>query len=136
MSSTSSDHNDSLKTATITVRVIKSFPYRTCKNLVVRGLDLTTITIGEFKARAVNDVKTLPGWKPYQNVELDSMKLYTKAHGTKTQNLIINLDRPDWMFDDDSKTLAEVGCEHETEVSFFNRTAYDEYLADPVNKWD
>ncbi|KAF3168414.1 hypothetical protein TWF788_010913 [Orbilia oligospora] len=70
MYSTPSDQNDSLKTATITVRVIKSFPYRTCKNLVVRGLDLTAITIGEFKARAVNDVKTLPGWKPYQNVEL------------------------------------------------------------------
>ncbi|KAK6505351.1 hypothetical protein TWF481_007256 [Arthrobotrys musiformis] len=134
MASTSSD--DSLKNATITVRVIKSFPYRTCKNLVIRGLDLTGVTVGEFKARAGSDVKTLSGWKPYQNVEFDAMKLYTKAHGTKTQNLIINLDRPDWMFDDDSKTLAEVGCEHETEVSFFNRAAYEEYLADPVNKWE
>ncbi|KAK6541233.1 hypothetical protein TWF694_008600 [Orbilia ellipsospora] len=56
------------------------------------------------------DVHTLSGWKPYQNVQFDSMKLYTKAQGTKTQNLIINLDNPEWMFDDDSKTLAEVGC--------------------------
>ncbi|KAF3927397.1 hypothetical protein ABW21_db0205622 [Orbilia brochopaga] len=121
--------------ATITVRVIKSFPYRTCKNLVVHGLDLAAVTVGEFKARVANDVKISSGWKPYQNVEFDTMKLYTKAFGTKTQNLIINIDHPEWVFDDDAKTLAEVGCEHETEVSFFNRAAYDEYVANPVDKW-
>ncbi|KAF3905549.1 hypothetical protein AA313_de0204749 [Arthrobotrys entomopaga] len=69
-------------------------------------------------------------------VHKDSMKLYTKAQGTKTQNLIINLDKPEWMFDDDSKTLAEMGCEHETEVSFFNMEAYEDYRSNPVNKWD
>lgn len=36
------------------------------------------------------------------------MKLYVKAHGSKTQNLIINLDHEDW-FMDDNKTLAEYG---------------------------
>ncbi|KAK6541232.1 hypothetical protein TWF694_008600 [Orbilia ellipsospora] len=132
----SAEHQDTLKKATITVRVIKSFTYRTCKNLVARDLDLTTLTVGDFKERARNDVHTLSGWKPYQNVQFDSMKLYTKAQGTKTQNLIINLDNPEWMFDDDSKTLAEVGCEHETEVSFFNMEAYEEYRTNPVNKWD
>ncbi|EPS38409.1 hypothetical protein H072_7861 [Dactylellina haptotyla CBS 200.50] len=132
----SMEHEDIQEKATITVRVIKSFPYRTCKNLILRDLDLTTLTVGDFKARAQNDVKTLPGWKPYQNVEFDSMKLYTKAQGTKNQNLIINMDHPEWMFDDDSKTLAEMGCGHETEVSFFNKDAYEEYVKDPVNKWE
>lgn len=39
------------------------------------------------------------------------MKLYTKAMGTKTQNLIINLedDESKWYTDDD-KTLADYGC--------------------------
>lgn len=32
--------------ATLTVRVIKSFPFRTCKNLVLKDLDLTTMTVG------------------------------------------------------------------------------------------
>lgn len=42
---------------------------------------------------------------------LDTLKLYTKAMGTKTQNLIINLeDDPEKWFTDDEKTLAEYGC--------------------------
>lgn len=35
-----------LTDATLTVRVIKSFPFRTCKNLVLKDLDLTTMTVG------------------------------------------------------------------------------------------
>lgn len=91
------------------------------------------------------------------------------AQGTKTQNLIINLDHdPEWIFDDDYQTLEGVGCrkcigqpqsivflnsrhsailttllllvepwvENETELSFFNRRAYEEYKANPVNKWE
>ena len=60
--------------------------------------------------------------------QIDTMKLYTKAHGAKvgqilrvrplhaqrsrlgkTTNLIINLDRDDWILDDDSKFLVDVG---------------------------
>jgi len=39
----------------------------------------------------------------------DCLKLYTKAHGSKTTNLIINLDHDDWILDDDNVTLASVG---------------------------
>jgi hypothetical protein len=40
------------------------------------------------------------------------MKLYTKAHGTKTMNLIINMEDKSEadMFWDDEKTLAAYGC--------------------------
>lgn len=43
---------------------------------------------------------------------VDTLKLYTKAQGTKTQNLIINMEDKDdeKIFRDDSKTLAEYGC--------------------------
>jgi len=62
---------------------------------------------------------------PYRR--LDTMKLYTKAHGAKvceaddkffpkyclmflqTTNLIINLDHDEWIIDDDSKILTELG---------------------------
>jgi len=64
------------------------------------------------------------------------MKLYTKAHGAKTTNLIINLDHDDWILDDDEKILADLGFENETEISFFNRELYKAFEADPQTSWD
>lgn len=46
--------------ATITVRVIKSFPYRTCKNLVIGRLDLSTVTVGVIKAMVENGKLNTP----------------------------------------------------------------------------
>jgi len=66
---------------------------------------------------------------PYRR--LDTMKLYTKAHGAKTTNLIINLDHDEWIIDDDSKILTELGFENETEVSLFNRELYDQFKLNP-----
>lgn len=65
------------------------------------------------------------------------MKIYTRAHGAKTTNLIINLDRPEWVLDGENKgkTLAELGLENEAELSFFHRTDYEEFLKDPTTKW-
>lgn len=37
----------------LTIRVIKSFEYRTCKNLVVDHLDLTTMTVGALKEKCL-----------------------------------------------------------------------------------
>jgi len=63
------------------------------------------------------------------------MKLYTKAHGAKTTNLIINLDRDDWILDDDTKVLIDIGFENETEVSFFNRKLYEAFKTNPETRW-
>jgi len=63
------------------------------------------------------------------------VKLYTKAHGAKTTNLIINLDHDDWILDDNSKLLVDVGFENETEVSLFNRELYEEFKANPETRW-
>jgi len=81
-------------------------------------------------------VQTQPGWKPYRNVALDTMKLYTKAHGAKTTNLIINLDHEEWIIDDDTKILADLGFENETEVSLFNREQYEQFKLNPETRWD
>ncbi|KDN51740.1 hypothetical protein RSAG8_00288, partial [Rhizoctonia solani AG-8 WAC10335] len=121
-----------LSTATITVRVIKSFEYRTEKSLVLHALDLEHMTVGELKERVRNAVKTEPGWKAYRTVQLDTLKLYTKAHGAKTTNLIINLDHDEWILEDDSAILASLGFENETEVSFFNRELYEAFKKDPT----
>ncbi|QRV86693.1 hypothetical protein RhiJN_14711 [Ceratobasidium sp. AG-Ba] len=109
-----------LSAATITVRVIKSFEYRTEKSLVLRALDLEHMTVGELKARVLQAgeglfcscaiaIKNEPGWKAYRTVEFDTLKLYTKAHGAKTTNLIINLDHDDWILSDDNAVLASLG---------------------------
>ncbi|THV05026.1 hypothetical protein K435DRAFT_826539 [Dendrothele bispora CBS 962.96] len=122
--------------AIITIRIIKSFQYRTERSLVLQDLNLETTTIGRLKEIARQAIQTQPGWKPYRNVTLDTLKLYSRAHGAKTTNLIINLDNDDWILDDDSKTLAEVGFENETEVSFFNRELYEAFRQNPETSWD
>lgn len=63
---------------------------------------------------------------------VDTLKIYTKAHGSKTSNLIINLDHDDeLMLNDDEATLADLGIENETEISFFNGAAYRAYQKKP-----
>lgn len=51
-------------------------------------------------------------------------------------NLIINLDKPQWILDDTgSKTLAELGLENEAELSFFHRPDYEAFVQNPQTKW-
>jgi len=122
--------------AIITVRVIKSFDFRTERSLVLRDINLETTTIGNLKTIVRDAIQTQPGWKPYRSASLDTLKLYTQAHGAKTTNLIINLDHDDWIFSDENKTLAESGFENETEVSFFNRDMYEAFKLDPQTRWE
>ncbi|KAJ3091835.1 hypothetical protein HK102_013218 [Quaeritorhiza haematococci] len=104
--------------STLTIRLIKSFEYRTVKNLVLHDIDLEKMTVGELM----------------QLVQENTFKLYVKAHGSKTTNLVINIEHDD-IFMDESKTLAAQGAEHETEISFFNKEAYIAYKAHPETKW-
>ncbi|KAL9936582.1 hypothetical protein V8E36_004650 [Tilletia maclaganii] len=122
----------------LTVRVIKSFEFRSMKHLVLRGVDCTTETVGSLKERCRKEVATQPAFKPFRSFapKLDTLKLYTRAHGSKTTNLIINLDHPEWIFDDESKTLVDLGIENETELSLFHRPDYEAFIADPQVRWD
>ncbi|KAI9203122.1 uncharacterized protein BJ171DRAFT_510932 [Polychytrium aggregatum] len=120
--------------ATVTVRLIKSFDFRTFKNVVLHDVDLTTTTTELLRQIVEEKIKMLPGMRPYHNHNFDTLKLYTKAHGSKTQNLIINLDHEDW-FLDPSKTLLEQSVANETEISYFNRVLYEEYKKNPEVKW-
>ncbi|KAJ9114567.1 hypothetical protein QFC20_001441 [Naganishia adeliensis] len=122
--------------ATLTIRVIKSFEYRTQKSLVLKDLDLTTLTVGELLEKCKEAVKTTAGFKPFRTTQFDTLKLYTQAHSHKTMNLIINLDHDDWILNDPNKTLAEVGAVNETEYSLFNREAYEAFKQHPEVKWE
>jgi len=122
--------------ATLTIRVIKSFTYRTQKSLVLHDVNLETVTCGQLKDMVRQAIKSTPGWKPYRTVELDTLKLYTRAYGAKTTNLIINLESDDSIFTDDNAVLSALGVENETELSFFNRQLYEEFKTNPETKWD
>ncbi|WFD19171.1 hypothetical protein MCAP1_001394 [Malassezia caprae] len=90
-----------LTSAVITVRIIKNFEYRTMKPLVLKDVDLTTLTARALMERCREEVAAQPAFRVYRNVvgSLDTLKIYTHAHGAKTTNLIINLDRPEWILD-------------------------------------
>ncbi|KAK0546074.1 hypothetical protein OC845_004780 [Tilletia horrida] len=122
----------------LTVRVIKSFEFRSMKHLVLKSVDCTKETVGSLKERCRKEVAAQPAFKPFRSFapKLDTLKLYTRAHGAKTTNLIINLDHPEWIFDDEDKTLADLGIENETELSLFHRPDYEAFLADPQVRWD
>ncbi|KAL9714899.1 hypothetical protein Ac2012v2_001559 [Leucoagaricus gongylophorus] len=145
--------------ATLTVRVIKSFKFRTEKNLVVHNINLEIATVGQLKEIARQGTKLTSKKGVDSNIILSlfscanstgleaipervvwlvfyTLKLYIRAHGAKTSNLIINLDHDDWILDDDNRILAELGFENETEVSFFNRQLYEQFKLNPQTSWD
>lgn len=144
-----------LNDAVITIRIIKSFEFRSMKAYVIKSIDLTTTTIAQLEELCRKEVSTTSSFRAFRSYadKLDTLKLYTRAHGSKTTNLIINLDHPEWVLEDgnlrgllkegggeekrkDNTTLAEIGVENETELSFFNREAYEEFLRNPNTKWD
>ncbi|KIJ23535.1 hypothetical protein M422DRAFT_61142 [Sphaerobolus stellatus SS14] len=122
--------------ATITVRVVKSFEYRVEKSLVLHGVNLEQTTVGGLKDQVRSAIQTQPGWKPYRTTTFDTLKLYNKAHGSKTSNLIINLDHEEYIFKDNSAILANLGVENETEISFFNLELYNQFKLNPETKWE
>nr|GAT61277.1 predicted protein [Mycena chlorophos]GAT61278.1 predicted protein [Mycena chlorophos] len=136
MSSTLSNEALPKTSATLTLRIIKSFVFRTERSLVLHNINLESTSVGQLKDMARAAVVTQSGWKPFRNVALDTMKLYTQAHGAKTTNLIINLDHDEWILNDDEQLLADAGFQNETEVSFFNYQLYNEFKANPQTSWD
>ncbi|CAD6569518.1 MAG: hypothetical protein CYPHOPRED_003407 [Cyphobasidiales sp. Tagirdzhanova-0007] len=125
-----------LEDSVLTIRLIKSFEYRTTKNLVLQHVDLRTTTVAHLKEQVLSEISKLPALKAYRLAKLDTLKLYTKAHGAKTTNLIINLDKDDWILDDPNATLlSDSPIENETEISFFHRELFEAFKSNPVQKW-
>lgn len=134
LTSTARPLNDSV----ITVRIIKSFPYRNVRNHVFQHVDLVNTTPKQLFDMVLNTIKTDGSLRPYRNVDYDTLKIYTHAHATKTMNLVINMDHDDdWVLDltDDSRKLIDYGIENETELSIFKKDDYLAYAANPVDKW-
>ncbi|KAI5968879.1 hypothetical protein CANMA_002053 [Candida margitis] len=127
--------------ALITVRIIKSFPYRNVKNLIIKDIDLKSTTPKGLFDQVLKEIGTTGSLRPYRNVQYDSLKIYTKAHGSKSMNLVINFENDeDWVIMKKNtpvseKTLWDRGVQNETEISIFNWDDYIEYKKNPEEKW-
>ncbi|KAJ2161475.1 hypothetical protein GGF46_001414 [Coemansia sp. RSA 552] len=117
----------------VTVRVIKSFEYRTCRNIILT-VDPARTTVDGLKSICLQHIREDAKFKPYRNGKYDTLKIYSQAFGNKTQNLIINLDDKGFL-DDGEQNLEAAGVHKETELSLFSRELYDKYAKDPVMRW-
>lgn len=129
--------NFTVSDSVLTVRLIKSFPYRNVRNHVYQHVDIANTTARELFEMVKHTIATDGSLRPFRNVNFDTIKIYTHAHGTKTINLVINMDHDDdWVLDLDSpKKLVDYGIENETELSVYNLAEYEAYKQDPVDKW-
>lgn len=130
--------------ALITIRIIKSFPYRNVKNHILSGINLKETTPSQLLEQVNKIIATTGSLRPYRNVTYDTLKVYTHAHGTKSMNLVVNFgnEERDILFCTDAdnkvdkeKSLWDLGVENETELSIFNFKAYLEFQANPEEKW-
>lgn len=55
-----------LTDAILTVRVIKSFAYRSMKALVLKNVDLTTMTVEDLERKCREQVATTPAFKAFR----------------------------------------------------------------------
>ena len=130
-----------LTNSTITIRVIKSFPYRNVKSFVLANYNLEAKTGYDLFQDTLKHIQSDGAFRAFRNVEYDAMKVYTHAHGFKTVNLVINFthdDDPSWVLDikkENGKKLCEYDIENETEISIYNLAEYEEYKANPIEKW-
>ncbi|CAK9435433.1 uncharacterized protein LODBEIA_P01600 [Lodderomyces beijingensis] len=125
----------------ITIRIIKSFPYRNVKNIIIKDINLKSTTPLQLLEQVKSEINTSGALRPFRNVEYDALKIYTQAHGSKSMNLVINFEN------DEEWTLVKMGKEtrdgglwdlgvcNETEISVFNWQAYLEFKQNPEEKW-
>ncbi|OBA24336.1 hypothetical protein METBIDRAFT_77153 [Metschnikowia bicuspidata var. bicuspidata NRRL YB-4993] len=130
--------------ALVTIRIIKSFPYRNVKNHVMTSINLKTTTPSQLLESIQKIIDTTGSLRPYRNVKYDTVKVYTHAHGSKSMNLVINFenDEKDILHCEDKTNLVQkeqclwdLGVENETEISIFNYQDYAAYKANPEEKW-
>lgn len=117
--------------ATVTVRLVRSFEYRTIKLLVLRDVPLDTITGAELKLRVRERVRADASFAPYRAHvgEYDALKIHQATRFShKGQDLVVDTLHDDWWIADDD-VLAAKGVEHEAELSMFRRADYDAYVA-------
>ncbi|KAI6652722.1 hypothetical protein LOD99_4108 [Oopsacas minuta] len=119
----------------ITIRLIRSFEYRSIKNIVIKSIPITS-TVGELLkdiGKEIHKSSTLP--PPFKKTNYDTIKIFTFAHGQKPNSTAINLEDDDkFILSNLDNSLEEVNLENEVELSYFNRADYDKFKLNPVEQ--
>lgn len=122
--------------STVTVRLIKSFEYRNWKPLVLSNLNLDEMTLMDLARIVKEHLDTDKHYEQYRSISFDCWKIHSQPHGAKTSNPVINLsDDYGSIMEHSPLPLSQLGFQHETEVSYFNRLHYEVYKLNPVTKW-
>ncbi len=124
-----------LHDATLALRIVKSFPYRAIRTVVLHRIDLAAETPATLLEKAKTQILTSPHLKPFRSVvdKLDTIKIYALAQQTKPGNLIINVENDELLILPPNNTLKEEGVGHETELSVFNFEDYLDFKQNPTS---
>ncbi|NXP30892.1 CB076 protein, partial [Leiothrix lutea] len=125
----------SAESATVTVRLVRSFEHRNMRFLVYHGVALDQ-TVQEFIAFVTHHLSTSTGLPPsFKNYKYDTMKIIHQAHKSKTGELVVSLEDDDKLILKKDSTLKAAGVANETELAFFCEEDYRNYRANPVSAW-
>lgn len=120
-------------TVTIPVRVIRSFPHRNIRNIVMKEVSLN-ITTEQMIENILTEVKTstvLP--PPFRKFGYDSLKIEHHAHGSKTSDPVISTEDDESLILQAGRSLGDQGLRNETELSLFRMEDYLQYKQLPVH---
>ncbi|CAG7837901.1 unnamed protein product [Allacma fusca] len=95
--------------ATLTIRLIRSFEFRNWKPVVVRNIDLDTLTLKELTEIVAKSVKNSSLPPPFKNFAYDCFKIEYQAFGLKTNDPLINTEDDDKLILQDNLSLALQG---------------------------
>jgi len=111
----------------ITIRVIRSFPHRNIRNMLVKEvpLSLTTEQLLERVTNEVSSNSSLP--PPFRRFAYDCLKIEHHAHGAKTSDPVINTENDEILLLRPGQSLFSQQVRDETEISLFRKEDYLEY---------
>jgi len=118
---------------TIPIRVIRSFPHRNIRNIVLKNISTseTTETFLQLILKEVSTSTSLP--PPFRKYSYDTLKIEHHAHGAKTSDPVINTEYDEKLILKPGFTLDSQGIKHETELSLFKLCDYLDYKQMPVH---
>ncbi|XP_075703989.1 UPF0538 protein C2orf76 homolog isoform X2 [Rhinoderma darwinii] len=120
---------------TVTVRLVRSFEHRNFRLVVHRGVGLDQ-TVQEFLDFVRGDVALRDGLPPpFRRHSYDTMKIIHQPHGSKTNDLVLNLEDDEKLILRTEQTLRDAGVVHETELALFCDADYRQYKKNPVSSW-
>ena len=121
--------------ATLTIRLIRSFEHRAVKNLVLYGVDLTQ-TVSQLKREILSALPgetSLPPSSGNSAAALSRSSIKPTARKPTTRSSTKNDDETLILGED--AALVDCGVRNETTISFFNKQHYLDYKENPTLVW-